>query len=72
MHRRNAAGADMLAPQAAQGLQSEADVAHAPLGFGRVFTLFEANDDRGQSIGEKPLGVGNVRLDTGKSVVVLG
>jgi hypothetical protein len=72
MHLRNAAGADMLAPQTAQGLQREADVAHAALGFRRVLTLFEPDDNRGQAIGEKPLGVGNVGFDTGEGVVVQG
>jgi hypothetical protein len=72
MHLRKAAGADMLPPQTAQAFQSEADVAHARLGLGCVFTVFEPGDNRGQADGEKPLGVGNIRLDAGESVVVLG
>jgi hypothetical protein len=47
MHLRKAAGADMLAPQAAQAFKREADVAHALLGVRRVFTLFEPDKHRG-------------------------
>jgi hypothetical protein len=60
----------MLPTQSPEVFKFETNISHAPLKITRTMTVFLPRWHLSQSLGQKPLSVGDIRVNVGQSVVV--